>query len=92
MTNLFRAATTIAISAVTLSTVPAASAETVQGHINGYVVDIMDSGSYDAPDFITVFGPQGKEQITVTCAPFNWNSYGRNTETFVESIATAWCF
>ena len=90
MTNFFRAATAIAISAVTLSTIPAANAET--GHINGYVVDVVDSGSYDAPDFITVFGPQGKEQITVTCAPYEWNSYGRNTEVFVESIAAAWCF
>ncbi len=62
------------------------------GHINGYTVNVVESGSYSAPDFITVYGPEGKEQITVTCAPFDWSSYGSNSADFVEDIASEWCF
>ena len=70
----------------------AASAQAREGHINGYTVSIVESGSYAAPDFITVYGPAGPEQITVTCAPYSWSSYGHNTQAFVDSIARSWCF
>ena len=67
---------------------PPASAE----HINGYEVIVVDSGRYDQADSITVWGPQGVESISVTCAPFDWKSHGANTAEFVDSIARSWCF
>ena len=74
--------------------VPAAEATPgVQtGTIRGYSAEIVESGSWAAPDFITVYGPNGPEQITVTCAPFTWQSYGANTQAFAGSIASEWCF
>lgn len=67
-------------------------AQTVEGTILGYQVEVNDSGSYDAPDFIAVWGPHGPERVTVTCAPFDWQSHGANSVEFVDSIARAWCF
>lgn len=69
-----------------------AQAGFVEGTLNGYQAEINDSGSYSSPDFITVYGPQGPERVTVTCAPFDWQSHGANTVDFVDSIARAWCF
>ena len=85
------------VSAATLLSIASlspleASARGQRGHIGGYTVDIVESGSWDAPDFITVYGPKGPEQITVTCAPFKWNSYGANSEAFASAIAIDWCF
>ncbi|QNJ25916.1 hypothetical protein SynSYN20_01589 [Synechococcus sp. SYN20] len=63
------------------------------GHINGYEVSYLyDSGSYGTTDTIHVYGPSGLEKIQVRCAPFDWSSYGANTEAFAASIARAWCF
>ena len=62
------------------------------GTINGYQAEILDSGSYDKPDFISIYGPAGREQILVTCAPFDWRSKGPNSADFVDSIAREWCF
>lgn len=86
-----------AISAATLLSIASlsplgASAGGRRGHINGFTVDVVESGSWSAPDFITVYGPNGPEQITVTCAPFSWSSYGANSEAFADAIATEWCF
>ena len=91
MNIFFRTTATLALTAASLSllSTPASARE---GHIQGYTVSIVESGSFAAPDFITVFGPKGKEQVTGTCAPFKWSSYGANTEAFVDSIARAWCF
>lgn len=86
--NLFSKIALAALAVGSLA-IPASAQE---GQINGYTVSVVDSGSYDAPDFITVFGPAGKEQITVTCAPYKWNSYGSNTQDFVDTIARGWCF
>ena len=72
------------------SVAPEANAQ--GGQINGYQVNVIDSGSYDRPDSITVWGPKGVETVTVTCAPFDWSSYGANTVEFIDSIARAWCF
>lgn len=69
-----------------------AQADIVEGTLNGYQAQINDSGSYASPDFISVYGPAGLERVTVTCAPFDWQSYGSNTVEFVDSIARAWCF
>ena len=85
------------VSAATLLSIASlspleASASSQRGHINGYTVDVVQSGSWSAPDFITAYGPSGPEQITVTCAPFKWNSYGANTEAFANAIANEWCF
>ena len=89
MNFITKLVTTVAILPLLVSP-QAANAET--GHINGYQVTVIDSGSYDRADSITVWGPGGVETVTVTCAPFNWTSYGANTEQFVDSIARGWCF
>ena len=91
MNSILKAATTLAVATASLGAL-ATPSEAQSGQINGYRVDVVESGSWSAPDFITVYGPRGKEQITVTCAPFNWSSYGANTESFVNSIASSWCF
>ena len=62
------------------------------GTINGYQAEILDSGSYDGLDLITVWGPKGQEEIFVTCAPYDWRSVGPNTAEFAGSIAREWCF
>ena len=74
--------------------VPAAEATpgVQNGTINGYRAEIVESGSWTAPDFITAYGPSGPERITVTCAPFDWQSHGANTQAFAASIASEWCF
>ena len=91
MNNFFRTAATLTLATASLSLL-SAPAQARDGQINGYTVNVVESGSWAAPDFITVYGPNGKEQITVTCAPYSWNSYGSNTESFVDSIARGWCF
>lgn len=83
----------VALATLALATtLPAKAVEPRDGHINGYTVSIIESGSWEAPDFITIYGPAGIEQLTVTCAPFKWSSYGANTEAFVNDIANRWCF
>ena len=89
------AATKIATSLVIGATVAfnaTPPAEATTGHIRGYRATVNDSGRMDRPDSISVYGPQGKEVITVTCAPFDWNSYGANTVAWTNSIAETWCF
>ena len=87
----FKALSAIALVAATTAVcIPEAHAGT--GTINGYEVITVDSGSYDKADSITVWGPQGIESITVTCAPFDWKSHGANTAEFVDGIARSWCF
>ena len=88
MNNILKAAATVAISLSALG----ASAQAETGYINGYVVDVHDSGSYSTPDAIKAYGPEGPELIIVTCAPYSWNSTGPNTQAFVEDIAQRWCF
>lgn len=83
------AGTGAALSLAMATTQPARA----EGHINGYQVDYLyDSGSYGGEDRIHIYGPAGLERIQVRCAPFNWQSYGANTESFSNSIARAWCF
>ena len=67
-------------------------AATRTGNINGYAAEVVESGSMQAPDFITVNGPRGQEKITVTCSPFDWQSYGANSAEWADGIARAWCF
>jgi len=62
------------------------------GTILGYQAEILDSGSYSEPDYIEVYGPNGKEEIYVTCAPYDWKSVGPNTADFVRRITQQWCF
>jgi hypothetical protein len=82
-------ATAIVVAATSLLA-PAANA--ASGTIAGYQATVVDSGSYSQPDSITVYGPNGSETITVTCAPFAWRSYGANTKQFADMIAREWCF
>ena len=90
--NLFSSIATATALTIAPLTALEASAGVQNGQIYGYTVHVVESGSWSAPDFITVYGPNGKEQITVTCAPFKWNSYGANTQAFADSIARGWCF
>lgn len=74
---------------------PAAMSNQVHrgGHIRGYYTPTIIEGRTRADaDVINVEGPEGREAITVTCAPFDWESYGPNPANFVDSIARAWCF
>jgi hypothetical protein len=91
MNNTLKAATAFVFATASLGAL-ASPSEAFTGHINGYVAEIEDSGSYSEPDFITVYGPEGEEFIIVTCAPFEWISHGPNRQPFVDSIARAWCF
>ena len=63
-----------------------------EGRVAGYQAEIMDSGTYDGLDLIDVWGPNGKEEIFVTCAPFDWRSVGPNSVEFADRIARTWCF
>lgn len=75
-----------------LAATSAEATELRSGTIFGYRVDIMDSGSRNKPDYIEVQGPRGKEQIVVTCSPYDWQSKGPHTAEFADAIANAWCF
>lgn len=89
--KLFTTALVAATAAFILA--PSAQAEQYRsGTIAGYRAEILDSGSYSGEDYIEVYGPAGKEQILVTCAPFDWQSSGPNTAQFVDRIAQKWCF
>jgi len=90
--NLFSSIATATVLTVAPLATLEASAGVRTGHIQGYAVEVVESGSWRAPDFITVYGPKGPERITVTCAPFDWSSYGANTEAFAHAIAYDWCF
>ena len=92
MKKFFTAAIIATAALCTLDAVSAVSAEAGTGTINGYEVITVDSGSYSRADSITVWGPRGVESISVTCAPFDWQSHGPNTADFVDSIARTWCF
>lgn len=89
MKQLFTFAVAAATAAVTLA--PEAKAEITRGTILGYNATVLRSGSYTKPDFIEIVGPNGKEIISVTCAPFDWESTGPNTVNWVNSVATKWC-
>ena len=72
-----------------------AEANTVHrgGHIAGYEVDlIIESPNMWTPDRIFVYGPRGKEEIEVTCRPFDWTAWGPNSEAFIDEVAARWCF
>ena len=89
-------ATTIVIGALVnaaaVTVALPAEARTITGNINGWSAEVVESGSLRAPDFITINGPRGQEKITVTCSPFDWQSYGANSAEWANGIARAWCF
>ena len=87
-----RLATTLVIFSAIGLQAPPAKAGVTTGTISGYRATVMESGSYNRPDFIEVYGPNGKETIKVTCAPYDWNSYGANSANWAGTIAEAWCF
>ena len=91
MTFLRSTAASITLAAAVVAPV-VATPSYQEGTIDGYYAEILESGSYSEPDYIEVFGPRGKEQILVTCAPFDWRSSGPNTSEFVNQIAQSWCF
>lgn len=83
----------VGIVCITLAaTTPAEAYEYREGNILGYHAEVLDSGSYSEPDLLYVYGPGGKEEIFVTCAPYNWASTGGNTQSFVEQVTQEWCF
>ena len=81
-----------AICGVLALTSDAEAYEYRSGTILGYQAEILDSGSYAQPDLIEVYGPNGKEEIVVTCAPYEWTSVGPNSKAFVDRITRQWCF
>lgn len=78
--------------AVVASTAPVQASEYREGRIAGYQSFVLDSGSYGAPDYMYVYGPNGREFVTVVCAPFDWKSTGPNSAAWVDRIAREWCF
>ena len=69
------------------------------GHIGGYeALHVSESNSRYSPDVLTVLGPAGVEKITVVCgqgpydSAYDWNSYGPNSEQWVNYVAKQWCF
>ena len=82
----------VMVSSVIFNAMPEAKAEMVTGNINGYRATVMQSDTMAEPDFMEVYGPQGKETIKVVCAPLDWESNGPNTANWVDSIAEEWCF
>ena len=82
----------VGIVCAALAAAPSKAANYQEGTILGYQAYILESGSYNRPDYMVVYGPHGEETITVTCAPFDWQSTGPNTASFVDSIARSWCF
>ena len=82
----------ILINAAAITAPLPAEARTITGNINGWSAEVVESGSMQAPDFITINGPRGQEKITVTCSPFDWQSYGANSAEWANGIARAWCF
>lgn len=91
-TRFFTALAASAVGLTGVTVLDATPAKAATGTIAGYQATVVDSGSYSQPDSITVYGPNGSETITVTCAPFAWRSYGANTKQFADMIAREWCF
>ena len=93
MKNIFAAAVIASAALCTADAVTAlsAKAEVTRGTIGGYTATVMQSGSYSQPDLIDIIGPNGREVITVTCAPYDWKSTGPNSAAWVGSIASKWC-
>lgn len=92
MTTFFTIVTLALPLGMMAASAPSHAAGYQEGRINGYHSQVLESGSYDRPDHMLVFGPNGKEVIKVTCAPFDWESTGPNTSAFVDAIARRWCF
>ena len=89
ISNLAVLASVLVLGVVGVTT--AAKAE--EGTINGYSVVAVDNGS-NSHDAITAYGPKGVETIGVKCYGFgryDWNSYGPNSQQFVDSISREWC-
>ena len=61
------------------------------GKIAGFPAEVSDSGSIYRADYLRVDGPKGYENISVTCKPYDWNSYGANDAGWVEIITSTWC-
>lgn len=62
------------------------------GSIAGFTSCAADYGP-SGNDLIIVEGPEGAERIRVQCinGDYTWQSYGSNTESFVDGVARAWC-
>lgn len=88
---------TLALISTLTSLAVASQAEAYEirhsGTINGYQVEsVAESPTRGQPDMINIWGPNGLENIVVTCSPFDWKSSGPNTHNFVDSVARSWCF
>lgn len=75
--------------ALLLSTLPAqAQTRVACGIVSGMDYCITDT---QTEDIILLIGPDGGERITVDCATRKWNSYGKNTEQFVQNMVNLYC-
>ncbi len=91
-----RLITTAFILPLSFGSVPSAEAYEVDyscGQVRGYTscVSYQDPNS---PDIVYVTGPNGKDTMSISCyrgGGYKWNSYGPNTENFMEYIAEGFC-
>ena len=64
------------------------------GRIGGYRSCVADYGP-DGNDLILVKSPMGTERMRVVCNTktnqYTWESFGPNTEDFINNIANEWC-
>ena len=63
------------------------------GHVGGYEACISYQDPSN-PDVIYVDGPNGLEEIKVSCysdGSYEWRSYGPNTKSFNDYIARRFC-
>ena len=88
---------TSVLAAGSFAALPAEARVITSGHVGGYSVDyINESANVWTPDHLVIYGPSGRESIQVTCtnsySTMQWNSYGPNSQAWVNHIATEWCF
>ena len=92
---MIKTLSTLAIAATAALTPLSASATQVHrgGHIGGWdVVVIFEGETRTDVDTIVIEGPAGREEIELTCRPFDWRSWGPNSAAWVDRIVTDWCW
>ena len=87
------AAAAITASALVPTAAEAYSVGTECGTLLGYdiCVNYQDRNN---PDILSVGGPNGSEQIEVSCfadGSWEWKSYGSNTKQFNNMLVDAYC-
>ena len=87
------AAAAITASALVPTAAEAYSVGTECGTLLGYDICVNYQDPKN-PDILSVAGPNGSEQIEVSCfadGSWKWASYGSNTKQFNNMIVNAYC-